>query len=77
MKTGGDVDLYEPGLQAGVKEDVKAKQLIAGVPVNPSKHNVSSCDLSRVWMDVRHTLGLNITCCQRFVGKGRTCCSLR
>ena len=50
MKTGGDVDLYEPGLQAGVKEDVKAKQLIAGVPVNPSKHNVSSCDLSKVWM---------------------------
>ena len=77
MKTGGDVDLYEPGLQAGVKEDVKAKQLIAGVPVNPSNHNVSSCDLSRVWMcEVRPYRG-KCTCCQRFVGKGRTCCSLR
>ena len=32
MKAGGDVDLNEPWLEAGVEQDVEAEELVAGVP---------------------------------------------
>ena len=32
MEAGGDVDLYEPGLEPGVQQDVEPEQLVAAVP---------------------------------------------
>ena len=37
VKAGGNVDLDEPRLQSRIKEDVKSKEFIAGVPATPVK----------------------------------------